>query len=307
MRTVKLNKLSIFFFLFLILFPNPLHAEMKVFQTKEVAILFDKRLENVAREVQSLYPSVKTDIVGTLKWDVDFVPDVVLIKDKEAFSKVGGGDLVIAFAVPARNLIVLDTSRVYTKPFTLESTLKHELCHLVLHKNIDDERLPRWLDEGVCQWASGGIAELMMEDGEKTLTRATISGKVISLENLDTFPRDGKSLILAYEESKSIVEYIANEYGDKGILQVLEYLKEGNSVNDSIRKSLSISSSELETKWLAHLKRKHTWLSYLSYNIYTIIFFLAAIITVYGFIRLLKKKREYVDEDEEEGKGGGTA
>lgn len=89
MRTSKLNKLSIFFFLFLILFPNPLHAEMKVFQTKEVAILFDKRLENVAREVQSLYPSVKTDIVGTLKWDVDFVPDVVLIKDTDAFSKVG--------------------------------------------------------------------------------------------------------------------------------------------------------------------------------------------------------------------------
>jgi hypothetical protein len=280
---------------------------MKVFQTKEVAILFDKRLENVAREVQSLYPSVKADIVRTLKWNVDFVPDVVLIKDRDAFSKVGGSDLVIAFAVPARNLIVLDTSRVYTKPFTLESTLRHELCHLVLHNNIDDERLPRWLDEGVCQWASGGIAELMMEDGEKTLTRATISGKVISLENLDTFPRDGKSLILAYEESKSIVEYMASEYGKQEILQVLEYLKEGNSVDDSIRKSLSISTPELEIKWLAYLKRKHTWLSYLSYNIYTILFFFAAIITVYGFLRLLKKKREYVDEEEEEGKGGGTA
>ena len=305
MRTLELDKLFVFFFLFLILFSNPLHAEMKVFQTKEVAILFDKRLENVAREVQSVYPSVKADVVGTLKWNVDFVPDVVLIKDKEAFSKVGGSDLVIAFAVPARNLIVLDTSRVYTKPFTLESTLKHELCHLVLHKNIDDGRLPRWLDEGVCQWASGGIAELMMEDGEKTLTRATISGNVISLENLDTFPRDGKSLILAYEESKSIIEYMASEYGDKGILQILQHLKERDSLNDSILNGLSVSTSELETKWLAHLRRKHTWFTYLSYNIYTILFFLAAIITVYGFIRLLKKKREYVDEDE--GKGGGTA
>lgn len=280
---------------------------MKVLQTKEVAILFDKRLENVAREVQSLYPSVKADVVGTLKWDVDFIPDVVLLKDKDAFSRVGGSDLIIAFAVPRRNLIVLDTSRVYTKPFTLESTLKHELCHLVLHNNIDDDRLPRWLDEGVCQWASGGIAELMMEDGEKALTKATISGRVISLENLDTFPHDGKSLILAYEESKSIVEYIANEYGNKGILQLLEYLKEGNSIDDSIRKGLTISTPELENKWLAYLKRKHTWLSYLSYNIYTILFFLAAIITVYGFIRLLKRKREYVDEEEEEGKGGGTA
>jgi len=106
-------------------------------------------------------------------------------------------------------------------------------------------------------------------------------------------------MILAYEESKSIVEYISSEFGRQGMLNVLEYLHEGYSIEDSIQKGLSISLFELEKNWHAHLRRKHTWFSYFSNNLYTILFFIAALVTIYGFIRLLKKKKAYVDEDEE--------
>ena len=308
LNTMKLRMptimLSILFFL---TFMNTLYAEPDKIQTKEVIVIFEEPLETVAKDVVKVYPAVKADLVSTLDWKVDVIPDVILVKDKSTLRKMVGSDIIIAFAIPERNLIVLDTSRVYTRPFTLEATLKHELCHILLHSNIKDERLPRWLDEGVCQWASGGIAELMADDGDRALTKATISDGVISIGDIIRFPRDEKSLLLAYEESKSIVEYIVSEYGKQGILQILEYLKEGHSIDDSIQKSLSVSTSELEIKWLAYLKRKHTWFSYLSYNIYTILFSLAAVITVYGFIRLLKKKRAYVDEDEEKDREGGSS
>jgi hypothetical protein len=207
--------------------------------------------------------------------------------------------MIIAFALPERNIIVLDTSRVYTKPFTLETTLKHELCHLVLHRNIAGEKLPRWLDEGVCQWASGGIAELMTSESGKALAKAVVSERLISLSELERFPSDERSLILAYEESKSIVEYIVRNYEREGILHVLEHLKEGNSVKESIQNGLSVPFPDLEKRWHVYLKREHTWFSYLSDNLYTILFSLAAVVTVYGFIRLLQKKRAYKDEEEE--------
>jgi len=292
--------------LFSLTFMHTLYAEPNKIQTKEVIVIFEEPLETVAKDVVKIYPAVKADLVATLDWKVNVIPNVILVKDKSTLMRMVGSDIIIAFAIPGRNLIVLDTSRVYTRPFTLEATLKHELCHILLHSNIKDERLPRWLDEGVCQWASGGIAELMADDGDRALTKATISDGVISIGDLIRFPHDEKSLLLAYEESKSIVEYIVSEYGKQGILQILEYLKEGHSMDDSIQKSLSVSTSELEIKWLAHLKRKHTWFSYLSYNIYTILFSFAAVITVYGFIRLLKKKRAYVDDDEEKDRGGGS-
>jgi len=298
LKTIIIKRLAIllFFFSLLVLF-NPLYAGTETLQTKEVIIFFEGPLRQIAKEVEEIYPDIKSELVGTLKWQVDFRPEIILVKDKDAFRRMTGSNIVVAFAVPDENLIVLDTSRVYVKPFTLESTLKHELCHILLHSNIESKNLPRWLDEGVCQWASGGIAEIIADSGERTLAKAAVSDSMISIGNLTRFPDDEKSLILAYEESKSIVEYIVSEYREQGILQVLEYLKQGYSADDSISKGLLVSTSELENKWIAHLKRRYSWFSYVSQHIYTILFFLAALATVYGFIRLLKKKRAYVDEE----------
>jgi hypothetical protein len=281
----------LFIFLFLILL-NPLLAENKVLQTAEVIVIFEEQQAGAAEEVAKAYPSVKSELAENLGWGVDFRPTVLLDRGGETIKRNTGSDIFVAYAVPQRNLIVLDTSRVYAKPFSLESTLKHELCHLLIHRNI--ERLPRWLDEGVCQWASGGIAEFMTEDGKRALQNATVSGRLIGIRELVRFPPE--DIILAYEESKSIVEYIESEFGKRGILQILAYLKEGYSLDDSLQKGLSVTTSELDEKWQAYLKKRQGWFSYLSRNLYGILFFVAALATVYGFMRMLKKKKEHVDE-----------
>ena len=292
--------MRIAFLLFLFLCQvNLAHAAIHSVQSKDMAVFYEGPLTNAAREVAGVYPSVKSELTETLSWRIDFSPDIVLVKDRESFRKMTGSDLVVAFAVPDRNLIVLDMSRVYAKPFTLGTTLKHELCHLLLHHNIEGKNLPRWLDEGVCQWASGGIAELA-EYGNDDLSGAVVSDRLMSMSELESFPSDGRSLKLAYEESKSFIEYMVGEYGRPEVLHMLDYLKDGDSINVSVRKSFSIGMSELEGKWQAYLKRRHTWFYYLSSNIYTIIFSVAAIITIYGFFRLLQKKKAYVDEDEED-------
>jgi hypothetical protein len=269
-----------------------------------VKVLFEKPLMPVAREIAEIYPAVSSELSRTFRWEIDFSPEIVLAKDRDTFRKMVGSDSILAFAVPERNLIVLDTSRVYTKPFTLRTTLKHELCHLVLHRNIQGDRLPRWLDEGICQWASGGIAELMAEDSDKALAQAAASDMLIPMRALEIFPEEDKSLLLAYEESKSFVEYLISKSGEEGLLQAMGHVKEGNSLDDAIQKSYSMSLHDLEQNWQAHLKRKYTWFYYLSSNLYTILFVFAALITVYGFIRLLQKKRAYKDEEEEEEEKG---
>jgi hypothetical protein len=285
----------LFIFLFLILL-NSLFAENKVIQTKEVTVIFEEHQTGAAEEVAKVYPSVKLELAENLGWKVDFRPTVLLDRGGETIRRNTGSDIFVAYAVPQRNLIVLDTSRVYAKPFSLESTLEHELCHLLIHHNI--ERPPRWLDEGVCQWASGGIAEFTTEDGKEALQKATVSGRLIGIKELVKFPPE--DIVLAYEESKSIVEYIVSKFGKQGILQILEYLKEGYSLDDSLQKGLSVTTSELDEKWQAYLKKKRGWFSYLSRNLYGILFFIAALATVYGFMRMLKKKREQRDEPEDE-------
>jgi hypothetical protein len=227
---------------------------------------------------------------------VDFKPTVLLDRGGETIKRNTGNDIFVAYAVPQRNLIVLDTSRVYAKPFSLESTLKHELCHLIIHRNIENP--PQWLDEGVCQWASGGIAEFMTEDGKRALQNAAVSGRLISIRELVRFPPE--DIILAYEESKSIIEYIEKEFGKQGVLRILAYLKEGYPLDDSLQKGISVTTLELDEKWQAYLNKRRGWFPYLSRNLYGILFFFAALITVYGFMRMLKKKKEQIDEPEDE-------
>lgn len=272
-----------------------------IIQNEEVVIHFEKPLQNVAKVVADIYPDVKVELEKALGWKLDFRPVVVIIKDRKAFRKMAGSDLVVAFAVPGSNMIIIDYSRMNTQPFTLEATLKHELSHLLLHYYIDSRNLPKWLNEGVSQWVSGGMAEIIMGEKKVSLRRATLSGKFISLKDLaERFPEDKEALLLAYEESKSIVEYINREFGTSAIPRILHYLENGDEVDVAVQKSLSIPLEELEGRWQIHLREKTLWIIYLGDNLYTILFFFAALITIYGFIRLLIKKRMYKDEDEDE-------
>ncbi|MGB9715699.1 MAG: hypothetical protein ACPL1G_04745 [Thermodesulfovibrionales bacterium] len=162
--------------MFLLIFLNPLHAEDRVLQTEEVRVIFGEHQAIAAEEVAKVYPSVKSELTKNVGWSVDFMPTVILDRGGEIIKRNTGSDIFVGYAIPERNLIVLDTSKVYAKPFSLEATLKHELCHLLLHQNIENP--PRWIDEGICQWVSGGIAELSTEDGSRELQKA------VSLTNL---------------------------------------------------------------------------------------------------------------------------
>lgn len=286
-------------FLFLLLSPTQsLPATYQVMRTPGLEVMYEEQARSMAQEVVSLYPSVKKSLTAQIPWETDFDARIILLRDRQMFRRSAGGELFLAYAAPRRNLIVMDASRVYAKPFTLETTLKHELCHLLLHRHIPDSSLPRWLDEGVCQWASGGISELLATDGSSALAKAIVSNRVIRMRDLETFPNDEASLILAYEQSKSLIEYVGNKYGQDAILRLLQFVHEGHTADESIQKSLSISLYELEDHWHRYLKGKYTWFSYLSNHLYILLFLLAGIITIYGFLRFLRKKRAYLDEDE---------
>jgi len=128
-----------------------------------------------------------------------------------------------------------------------------------------------------------------------------VADRVPRINDIEIFPGDEKSLVLAYEQSKNLIEYIESRYGRGSIIRILNYAREGYSADDSVQRSLGVNLNELERSWLTHLRGRHTWFSYLSSNLYTILFLVAGIATIYGFIRFLKRKREYADEEEGDG------
>ena len=279
----------------------PAMAQPLVLQNDELIVAYEPSLEGAAAEALRLYPDLKQELEKIFTWSLDIRPQVVLVKNTRSFRKFSRNELFVAFAVPEKNLIVIDYARMNLHPFSLRITFKHELCHLLLHRHISNRRLPRWLEEGICQWASDGIGEIFLDKSWSGLDAAIMADRVLHLRKLTKkFPQDKPSLILAYEQSKSVVNYIDRQYGKGAILDLLGHLKNGESMEAAAIKSLGISTDELEKKWLGYLESTPRWLVYLADNLYGILFFVAALLTVLGFIRRIMRRRVWESEEEEE-------
>ena len=287
------------FIIFSLLFTPSLYAEQaSVIQTDDIVVLFEEPLRFVANEAVSIFPAIKSDLEKSFTWSLDFRPTLVLTNNRQKFADLAGSRVIVAYAIPQKNLMVIDYTKMNTAPFSLGTTIKHELCHLLLHSQVKNGNLPRWLDEGICQLASDGIAEIMMSRKGEILEEAVLSKNLLSMRRLSrSFPRDDESLLLAYEESKSFVEFMNHEFGQVGIRNLLRNLQAGNNIDGAVFNSFSISLAELERRWQTHMRRKITWFTYLANNLYTILFFAGALITIAGFVRIILKKRRYGEDE----------
>ncbi|GBC62539.1 hypothetical protein DENIS_3511 [Desulfonema ishimotonii] len=277
-------------------------GQLRQIRTNDLAVLFDiPVMKKAASEVAKIYPAVRAELSAAIGWEPGFYPTVYLVGSAETFQRMAGTHLITAFAIPKKNLIVIDHTRMNLHPITLSVTLKHELCHLLLHHHINTVRLPRWLDEGVAQWVSDGFSELTLPKKKQFLQAAVLSDDTIRLSRLSVrFPDSRDGLLLAYEESRSVVDYIVMTFGRDGLLQTLNLMRQGYETDEAIREALSVSLTDLERQWHLHLRKTGTWLLYIAVHIYEILFFMAALLTVYGFFRLTLKKQRYQDDDDDE-------
>jgi len=299
MQTKK--NMQIFILFLILIVPFSLSAEETgILENELLTVRYERSLRKVAATVQEIYPAVKAEIEAALGADIDFRPTVELIKSEKIFQNSVVRAPVVAVAISASNRIIIDNSKMKTYPFSLAVTLKHELCHLFLNNYVGNGTLPRWLNEGISQWVSDGIAEIMVVENRDLLKQATLSRRLLPLESLQRgFPKDEKLMHLAYEESKSIVEYIVKEYGKDGILSILNGLRNGDSLVRAVQDALSISVVELEDNWHDYLRKRNTWFIYLSSHLYQLLFAFTALMLVYGFIKFQIRKRNYKDDEDE--------
>lgn len=277
-----------------------LAEDFHVLQTRALTVYYAPSLGPVAGDISEVYPEVYRDLTKTFGWKLTSKPSVVLIKNRQRFLAMAESPLVVAFAVPRKNLIVMDYSRILIQSFRPEVTLKHELCHLLLHQHIREGQLPRWLDEGLCQWVSDGMDEIMMDQEHSVLNRAVISQHFIPLKDLTYgFPRDETGMILAYQESKDFVTYLFTRFGNKRVMNMLDLLKEGTGTQAAFQAAFSAPLEKVEAAWQHSLRPKAAWLAQIAYHFYEILFAFGALITLYAFVRTVLKKRRYQDPEED--------
>jgi hypothetical protein len=131
--------------------------------------------------------------------------------------------------------------------------IPHELTHLMtfVAASPNYDAVPRWLDEGLAT----------LNEGEPNSTQvlavqdALAKNKLIPIESLcGAFPADASAALLAYGQSRYIVQQIINEYGSAGIQALLAAYRDGATCSGGVERALSIALPELELKWRSALQ-----------------------------------------------------
>lgn len=268
-------------------------------ETKDLVVHYPAGMEKDARETAQIYPSAASQVSARIGMGLDLTPEVVLVANREIFEQITRSRIIVAYAVPARMLVVIDHPRAGTGPGGLKGILVHELCHLALHRHMDT--LPRWFEEGICMEASEGAAELFSDRGGPSMSWLALVGDLPSLSSLDSgFPGDDHGLRIAYAMSRSMVDFITRRYGKDAPRTILVGISSGMSFEDATRAALGAGVREIEMKWRKSLVSWGSILGLVASNLTEIVFFLGAIGAAAAFARYRARKRSLAELDDTE-------
>jgi len=133
--------------------------------------------------------------------------------------------------------------------------LAHELTHIIFREYIGKDKLPLWLEEGVATYMGfkhGGTKYNFSFLREKLKNDEYI--KLTDLDKINTADLNNANqdyVNLFYLESFSIVNFLLSKYGRYRFSNLLDYLKKGYSVSDSLAKVYYYfkGTNELEKRW----------------------------------------------------------
>lgn len=269
------------------------------FGDAQVVIRHADDLGGAAARLREAIPRLKRILRDRTGLNPEFSFTAELVRDRQDFVHLSGGRMYAALAIPSENLIILDLSQMRVHPATLELMALHEMCHLVLHKSIEGALLPKWLDEGIAQWVSGGVSEIFVSPEGDVLEEATLGGRLLDFAELEKeFPAQQPAMTLAYAQSRSMVEYLEAELGEMAVRGILTRLSQGGAFREILVSEYGVRFNDIERRWRWMLKMRYGWVSYLSDHVYVLVFLCGAALLILGFLRLRRRIREYPDDEE---------
>jgi hypothetical protein len=217
---------------------------------------------DLAGEVKNHLEFSYQEISSFLDYTLTEVVSVYVVDSDEEFkSMLGGGfpDWGIGCAIPSRNTIILKSPLRfnYQRPFS--ELVAHELAHIFLGNLAKGVALPRWLDEGFAmhqsrEWRIGQ---------DVAVARAVLTGSILRLSEIESVNafRETKAQ-LAYNESFLAVSYLAYEYGEEVIRELVEHLASGTSMDLAFLNSIGSNYLTFQIEFETYMERKYNWISF---------------------------------------------
>jgi tetratricopeptide (TPR) repeat protein len=164
--------------------------------------------------------------------------------------------LVHALGATFGHVVTLDSPHARDPgTFNWQSTLWHELAH-VYTLAASNQRVPRWLTEGISVWEEGQVRREWAEDSEMGFAGAYAEGHVLPLSDLNAGFTRPAQIALAYFEASLAVEMIVDRFGDQGLRALLSAYAEGLDTNAAVQKALGVKMADLQSTFNTRLEQR---------------------------------------------------
>lgn len=169
-----------------------------------------------------------------------------------------------AVAISERMEMIVPSGRFWPGSRVEEvGVLRHEWAHLALAHEMGRLRIPRWFNEGYAEWAAGS----WRDDGALKLSLALAFGGAPPLDSIAlSWPRDPVPAEVAYLLSASVIHYLIESSGARGLETFIAAWKQGASFERALREVYGTTSGQLEADWRKWVGRRYGWLSVLSHS-----------------------------------------
>ena len=199
-----------------------------------------------------------TRTLNRIEREFGLVPD----RPISLYAYVRAPDYASAVATSGRSLdyaVGAGMARVYVlyaEPNTSEAlmALRREIARTVFDQKTTNpfSPPPRWLSVGFSRYVAG---EDVPAENQKFLTDFAQNNRLLALKTLaGNMPTTDRERALALEESLSAVKYMAGAYAPEKIRAMFDAFKDGNTVDDALKKGLGNTLDQFETKWKNSLR-----------------------------------------------------
>ena len=249
---------------------------------------------NVIQILQKNYPRLAKE----LDYTKQEIIKIFICSTMKEYRKIIGNNVpewAGGVAVPSKNTIYVKT---YDYNVNFSKTLIHELTHILLHNIIENNPIPRWLDEGLAVYYS----DEKQYASRSMVSKAILTNSIIALSDIDKVLTFDKSKAqLAYQESYLAVIFIVDKFGIGALKNIIKAINNEVTIDHAFLKVFKMNLWDFEFAWSKYIRKKQRWQFLVDFDTYLWIFILLLFLS--GFLIIRRRNRLTIkrwDEEEKE-------
>ena len=192
------------------------------------------------------------DALKTLSAKYQFTPkgpiliEIFPVHDDFAVRNLGLPGMIGALGACFGRVVTMDSPKARPPgEFSWQATLWHELAH-VITLQMSNQRVPRWLTEGISVWEEAQARPEWGRDMEVPFAAALEQGKALKLTDLNAGFTSPETIALAYFQASLLVDHIVKTYGDEKLRALLRSYSDGTEPDAALTRTLGASMEQLQ-------------------------------------------------------------